>query len=144
MPIKYNANEALILYRTLICDALGPDMSVDEGLKAFHFNVYLSSKRDRPYSGLDVYFDCSTLFRPRTTPMRLLSFIEHSYVMPWETLGVSMKGSRHFNVYWSSEKNRPYKGLDVYFDCSTLFRPRSTPMTLLSFIEQYYVIPWEM
>ena len=129
-------------------------MSVDEGLKAFHpiclpmkglrdLNVYRSCKNNRPYSGLNVYFHCSTLFRPRSTAMRLLSFIEHSYVMPWGPIWVSMKGSRHFNVYWSSNKNRPYSGLDVYFHCSTLFRPRSTAMRLLSFIAHSYVMPWE-
>ena len=90
-----------------------------------HFNVYWSSEKNRLNSGLDVYLHYLTLFRPRTTPMTLLSFIEHSYVMHWDPICVPMKDPRHFNVYWSCEKNRlNISGLDVYFhafSCSTLF-----------------------
>ena len=101
------------------------------------FNVYWSCENNRQYSGLNVYFHCLTLFRPRTTPIMLLSFIEHSYVIPWDPICVLMQGSRHLNVFWRCDTIRPYSGLDVYFHTLTLFRPRSTPMTLLSFIEPY-------
>ena len=90
-----------------------------------HLNVYWCCEQNRPYSGLHEYQHCLTLFRPRTTPMTLLSFIEHSYVMHWDPICVPMKDPRHFNVYWSCEKNRlNISGLDVYFhafSCSTLF-----------------------
>ena len=97
----------------------------------------------RPFSGLDVYFHCLTVFRPRTMPMTLSSFIEHSYDIPWDPICVPMKSSRHLNVYWCCEQNRPYSGLEVYFHTLTLFRPRSTPMTLLSFIEHRYDVHWD-
>ena len=61
---KNDANDAVILYRTLICDPLGPNMCADVGLEAFEYQ----SEQYWPYSGLDVYFHCLTLFRPRTTP----------------------------------------------------------------------------
>ena len=48
----------------------------------------------------------------------------------------------HWMDIWIEEQKRSYSGLDVYFHCLTLFRPKTTPMTLLSFIEHSYDIPW--
>ena len=81
---------------------------------------------------------------PRTTPMRLISFIDYSYVIPWDPIWVLMYGSRHLNVYWSCEKKynglvnvywsceKKYNGLDHYFHCMTLCMPRTTPIRLIS------------
>ena len=75
--------------------------------------------------------------------MSLSSLIEHSYDIPWDPICVPMKSSRHLNVYWCCEQNRPYSGLAVCYHCMTLFRPRTTALPLLSFIEHSYVISWE-
>ena len=96
-------------------------------------------KKKRPYSGLDVYFHCLTLLRPRTTSMILLYFKEHSYDVTWDPICVPMYSWRHLNVYCSCWKKRPYSGLDVYFHCLTLFRPRTTPMILWYFIDHSYM-----
>ena len=67
-----------MFYRSFICDPLGPHMCAD----------IWSCEKIRPYSWLDVYFHCLTLFRPRSTPMTLLSFIEHSNGVPWDPICV--------------------------------------------------------
>ena len=117
-------------------------MSADEGPGGYAL-IFPVRTDIVPYYSYMYISHKSSLFRPTMSPIHLRSFIEHSYSVYIYPIWVSMKCSRHFNVYWSSKENRPYSGLDVYFDYSTLFRPRTTPMRLLSFIAHSYVMPWE-